>query len=78
MFDTLAVAQQLAVGGVDRDQAEVIAKASHDGLIPQTCGNRLRLGRHPRRCRQPIPPLKTSTPVAQPLVEAGATSRLAP
>ena len=27
MFDTLAVAQQLAAGGVDRDQAEVIAKA---------------------------------------------------
>ena len=32
MFDTLAVAQQLAAGGVDRDQAEVIAKAIHDGL----------------------------------------------
>ena len=31
MFDTLAVAQQLAAGGVDRDQAEVIAKAIHDG-----------------------------------------------
>ena len=27
MFDTLTVAQQLAAGGVDRDQAEVIAKA---------------------------------------------------
>ena len=26
MFDTLAVAQQLAAGGVDRDQAEVIAE----------------------------------------------------
>ena len=32
MFDTLTVAQQLAVGGVERDQAEVIAKAIHDGL----------------------------------------------
>ena len=32
MFDTLAVAQQLAAGGVDRDQAEVIATAIHDGL----------------------------------------------
>ena len=32
MFDTLAVAQQLAAGGVERDQAEVIAKAIHDGL----------------------------------------------
>ena len=32
MFDTLSVAQQLAAGGVDRDQAEVIAKAIHDGL----------------------------------------------
>ena len=32
MFDTLAVAQQLAAGGVARDQAEVIAKAIHDGL----------------------------------------------
>ena len=32
MFDTLAVAQQLAAGGVDRNQAEVIAKAIHDGL----------------------------------------------
>ena len=31
MFGTLAVAQQHA-GGVDRDQAEVIAKAIHDGL----------------------------------------------
>ena len=27
MFDTLAVAQQFAAGGVDRDQAEVIANA---------------------------------------------------
>ena len=26
MFDTLTVAQQLAAGGVDRDQAEFIAK----------------------------------------------------
>ena len=32
MFDTLAVAQQLAAGGVARDQAEVIAKAIHAGL----------------------------------------------
>ena len=32
MFDTLTVAQQLSAGGVDRDQAEVIAKAIHDGL----------------------------------------------
>ena len=32
MFDTLAVAQQLAAGGVARNQAEVIAKAIHDGL----------------------------------------------
>lgn len=32
MFDTLTVAQQLAAGGVERDQAEVIAKAIHDGL----------------------------------------------
>lgn len=32
MFDTLAVAQQLAAGGVERDQAEVIARAIHDGL----------------------------------------------
>ena len=32
MFDTLAIAQQLAAGGVERDQAEVIAKAIHDGL----------------------------------------------
>ena len=31
-FDTLTVAQQLAAGGVERDQAEVIAKAIHDGL----------------------------------------------
>ncbi|MCY4637466.1 MAG: hypothetical protein OXG04_23700 [Acidobacteria bacterium] len=31
MFDTLAVAQQLAGDGVARDQAEVIAKAIHDG-----------------------------------------------
>ncbi len=35
MFDTLAVAQQLAAGGVDRDQAEVIAKAIHDGRLKQ-------------------------------------------
>ena len=32
MFDTLAIAQQLAAGGVARDQAEVIAKAIHDGV----------------------------------------------
>ena len=32
MFDTLTVARQLAAGGVDREQAEVIAKAIHDGL----------------------------------------------
>ena len=32
MFDTLAVAQQLTVGGVARDQAEVIAKAIRDGV----------------------------------------------
>ena len=30
MFDMLAVAKQVAVGGVARDQAEVIAKAIHD------------------------------------------------
>ena len=35
VFDTLAVAQQLAAGGVDRDQAEVIAKAIHDGRLEQ-------------------------------------------
>ena len=34
MFDTLAVAQQLAAGGVAREQAEVIAKAIHDGVEP--------------------------------------------
>ena len=28
----LAVAQQLAAGGIDRDQTEIIAKAIHDGL----------------------------------------------
>jgi predicted negative regulator of RcsB-dependent stress response len=32
MFDTLAVAQQLAAGGVDRDQAEVIADAIRQGV----------------------------------------------
>ena len=32
MFDTLAVAGQLAAAGVARDQAEVIAKPIHDGL----------------------------------------------
>ena len=32
MFDTLAVAQELAAGGVAREQAEVIAKALHNGL----------------------------------------------
>jgi flagellar biosynthesis/type III secretory pathway protein FliH len=31
MFDTLAVAQQLAAGGVARDQAEVIAHAIRQG-----------------------------------------------
>ena len=31
MFDTLAVARQLAAAGVARDQAEVIARAIHDG-----------------------------------------------
>ena len=32
MFDTLAVAQQLAAGGVARDQAEVIAHAIREGV----------------------------------------------
>lgn len=32
MFNTLTVARQLAAGGVDRDQAEVIAQAIGDGL----------------------------------------------
>ena len=32
MFDTIAVAQQLAAGGVARDQAEVIARAIHEGV----------------------------------------------
>ena len=32
MFDTLAVAQQLAAGGVNRDQAEVIANAIRLGV----------------------------------------------
>ena len=32
MFDTRAVAQQLAAGGVARDRAEVIAKAIRDGV----------------------------------------------
>ena len=32
MFNTLAVARQLAAGGVARDQAEVITRAIHDGL----------------------------------------------
>ena len=32
MFDTLAVAQQLAWGGVARDQAEVIAGAIHEAV----------------------------------------------
>ena len=32
MFDTLAVAQQLAAGVVDRDQAEVIAGAIRQGV----------------------------------------------
>ncbi len=33
MLDTLSVAEQLAAGGVARDQAKVIARAIHDGLI---------------------------------------------
>ena len=32
MFDTLAVAQQLAAGGVARGQAEVIAHAIREGV----------------------------------------------
>jgi len=32
MFDTLAIARQLAAGGVDRDQAEVIADAIREGV----------------------------------------------
>lgn len=32
MFDTLAVAQRLAAGGVARDQAEVIAHAIREGV----------------------------------------------
>ena len=32
MFDTLTVAQELAAGGVARDQAEVIAKAIRSGV----------------------------------------------
>ena len=32
MLDALAVAQQLAAGGVDRDQAEVIANAIRQGV----------------------------------------------
>ena len=32
MLDTLAVAQRLAAGGVDRDQAEVIADAIHQAV----------------------------------------------
>ena len=32
MFNTLTVARQLAAGGVDRDQAEVIAQAIGDSL----------------------------------------------
>ena len=32
MFDTLAVAQQLARGGVARDQAEVIAEVIHEAV----------------------------------------------
>ena len=35
MFDTLAVAQQLAAAGGDRDQLEVIAKAIHDDRLEQ-------------------------------------------
>ena len=32
MFDTLAIAQQLAAGGVARDQAEVVARAIREGV----------------------------------------------
>ncbi len=32
MLDTLSVAEQLAAGGVARDQAKVIARAIHEGL----------------------------------------------
>ena len=32
MLDTLAVAQRLAAGGIDRDQAEVIADAIHQAV----------------------------------------------
>ena len=32
MFDTLAIARQLVSGGVDRDQAEVIAEAIREGV----------------------------------------------
>ena len=32
MFNTLTIARQLVAGGVDRDQAEVIAQAIGDGL----------------------------------------------
>ena len=32
MFDTLTIARQLAAGGVDRDQAEVIAEAIREGV----------------------------------------------
>ena len=38
MFDTLAVARQLAAGGVARDQAEVITRAIHDGLETRLLG----------------------------------------
>ena len=31
MFDTLAVARQLAAGGAARNQAEIVAKAIHNG-----------------------------------------------
>ena len=44
MFDTLAVAQQLAAGGVARDQAEVIAgaigSAVEQGVLPGLAGLR--------------------------------------
>ncbi len=32
MFDTLTIARQLAAGGVDRDQAEIIAEAIREGV----------------------------------------------
>ena len=38
MFNTLAVARQLAAGGVACDQAEVITRAIHDGLETRRLG----------------------------------------